>query len=221
MIESAIGFSDEDDEEDIRAYRNLITLHNEAINSCSWEYAGETWMGVDYNKGYELTKYAKQTRREKINEYNKKIRQISRDISEKREKERKERERILREKAQKRRDEYWAKHSEEKLNLENERSTLSNQIADINKKMKSAVSQLDEERTTAIDKKSKKKKELSSLGIFKGKEKKFLQSEIDKNDKELKKINDKIKQIEEPFKSKIKVLNNRLKEINNELNRDR
>jgi len=182
LIELSIGLSDEDDNEDNQAYKNLIILNKEAINSCSWEYAGETWLGVDYKKGYELTNYAKQARRERITEYESKISSIQSKIQRKKEAVRQERqrkidaeiqerERKIREEAKKRKDEYWAKHSEEKQKLEDERNKITRKIIDLQEERDFIISKLRKEKLDLNARIQNSKKELDSLGVFKRKEK--------------------------------------------------
>lgn len=170
LIELSIGLSDEDDEEDIKAYKNLIMLHNEAINSCSWEYAGETWMGVDYKKGYELDNNAKQGRRRLIKEYESKISSIKSKIQRKRDAERQNRERKAKEDVQKRINEYLIAHPEEKQKLEGlegEKNEITRKIIDLQEERELKTLELFNEKTDLNTRIQDCKKDLDSLGVFK------------------------------------------------------
>lgn len=261
LVEKAIGICDDDDEDDIQRYENLIFLHKEAINSCSYDsqYADldEQWKvniyaskpGLHpvprenrvYFKNLSLNENAVASRRRLISQYETKIKEIKAAKAAKEAAEKAERERIAREEAQKRFDEYWVEHADEKVALEAEKNGLNSQISALNTSLNDQVSALIKEISSIpgkaeidnIDARIKKlTEEKSSLGLFKGKEKKALQEQIDQANTEKKaiqnrmdaakkEIESKISSIKSDFQKKISPLQSRINEISNELTKAR
>lgn len=212
LVDKAISICDDDDEDDIQRYENLIFLHKEAINACSWdsEYAdlSEQWRVNIYSKpGFypiprenrvyykkrTLTDAAIASRKQLISQYESKIKAIKAAKAAKEAAEKAEKERIAREEAQKRFDAYWAEHAAEKSNYETELSNLNTQISALKKAMNDEVSVLNNEIAAIPGKQeivnleeriSNWSKEKASLGLFKGKEKKALQEKIDQANSE-------------------------------------
>ncbi len=240
LVEKAINLCDEDDEDDIQRYENLIFLHKAAIDSCSWDYDFTDW-GKSWRKEWMLTDEAKRIRRQQINQYETKIKEIKAAKAAKEAAEKAERERIAREEAQKRFDEYWVEHADEKVALEAEKNGLNSQISALNTSLNDQVSALNKEISNIpgkaeidnIDVRVKKlTEEKSSLGLFKGKEKKALQEQIDQANTEKKtiqhrmdaakkEIESKISSIKSDFQKKISPLQSRINEISNELTKAR
>lgn len=221
LIECAIGLSDNKDEANIQRYENLIFLNEKAINACSyrWEYhdyqnglgpqAVIKYGGVpDVNgsgiwwKNRELTDTAKATRQGQISQYRAKIQAIKNEKEAKAKAEREERERIAKEKAKKRFDEYWAQHADEKIKLEEERKGLNKQLADLQADLNNRIAEVNktiadsasaaQSKIAELDSKIKQwTDEKAALGVFKGKEKKALQGQIDQACAEKKAIQDK------------------------------
>lgn len=261
LIEKAIGICDDDEEEDIPRYENLIFLHKEAINACSYDsqYADldEQWKVNMYSrnpglhpvprenrvyfKRLSLDDTAVATRRKLISQYENKIKEIKAAKAAKEAAEKAERERVAKEEAQKRYDAYWADHTEEKAALEAERNELNSQIsvlttsqndqvAALNKEIadipgKAEINNLKERIKTLSDKRS-------TLGLFKGKEKKAIQEQIDqayaekkcvedRMDAAKKEIESKIASVKADFQKKISPLQNRVNTISNELTKAR
>ena len=247
LLEYAISFCDEDDEADITRYENLIFIHDRAINSCSWNYTYRD--GVkDWRIEWSLTEEAKNVRRKLISEYEAKIVQCKAKVKEKKEREAEERKREQEE----RNEAYWAEHAEEKQKLEAERDSLQVQLQGLQSQMApydEEVSTLKSKREgevpsekakeTVLAEISKLRQEQGKLGIFKGKEKKALQTQINELNKRLSSINEsieterkehqracnlKIREIEEkakPVKDKITATQERIDEIKAELTKNR
>lgn len=207
LLERAISLCDEDDEDDIQRYENLIHLHKQAIDSCSWDYNITDW-GRSWYKEWMLTDEAKNVRRGLIRDYESKIKSIK-DAKEKKEKE----------EAKKRFDEYWAEHADEKAALETERATLEEQIATLRVEISHIPGNTEkeniQERINALN------AEKRSLGLFKGKEKKAVQEKIDAANLELKKIVDKMEDAKKEIEKKIEPLQKRVNEINAEFSKAR
>lgn len=75
LVAKAIDLCDEDAEADITRYENLIFFHEQAINSCSWDYE---FVGSfkSWHKEWSLTDEAKASRRKLIAQYKNKIEEI-------------------------------------------------------------------------------------------------------------------------------------------------
>lgn len=115
--------------------------------------------------------------------------------------------------------EYWAAHPEEKTALETEKASLNNQIAELNNTIDSlpennAVKKI-EDQIAALE------KEKSSLGLFKGKEKKVLQEQIDNLNGSLTTAKTAKENAVAPFQTEIENLRKRIEEIDAELTKYR
>ncbi|MGI6014688.1 MAG: hypothetical protein ACOX7K_10530 [Oscillospiraceae bacterium] len=218
LVEKAIDLCDEDDEDDIQRYENLIFMHKAAIDSCSWDYNFTDW-GKSWHKEWSLTDEAKRKRRTLISQYEAKVREIKASIAAKQAAEKAEKERIAREEAQKRFDAYWAEHAEEKASLETEQKDLNSKIAAFNKEIEAIPGKAEIDN---VDERIKKlTEEKSALGLFKGKEKKALQEQIDQANTEKKGIQDRMDAAKKEIEAKISPLQNRVNTISNELTKAR
>ena len=218
LVEKAIDLCDEDDEDDIQRYENLIFMHNAAIDSCSWDYNFTDW-GKSWHKEWSLTDEAKRARRTLISQYEAKVREIKASIAAKQAAEKAEKKRIAREEAQKRFDAYWAEHAEEKASLETEQKDLNSKIAAFNKEIEAIPGKAEIDN---VDERIKKlTEEKSALGLFKGKEKKALQEQIDQANTEKKGIQDRMDAAKKEIEAKISPLQNRVNTISNELTKAR
>ncbi len=207
LVEKAISLCDEDDEDDIQRYENLIFIHQAAIDSCSWDYNFTDW-GKSWHKEWMLTDEAKNVRRGLIRDYEAKISAI------KNAKEQKDKEA-----AQKRFDDYWVEHAEEKSNLKAERATIEEQISKLRTEISNIPGSAEKENIQArINALAEEK---SSLGLFKGKEKKAVQEKIDAANRELKTVVDRMDSAKQQIENKIAPLAQRIKEIDNELTKAR
>ena len=218
LVEKAINLCDEDDDDDIQRYENLVFLHKSAIDSCSWDYNITDW-GKSWHKEWSLTDEAKNARRKLISQYEAKVNAIKSAKAEKERAGKEEKERIAREEAKKRFDEYWAAHTDEKASLEKEKENLSQQISAFNQDIKQIPG--DGEVKQWHETISHLTSEKSSLGLFKGKEKKAIQEKIDSANVELKKVQDRMAAEEAEIQKKITPLQNRFDAITTELTKER
>lgn len=220
LVEKAIELSDNDEEEDIQRYENLIFLHQQAIKSCSWkEEYNSFWQNWEWKKEYSLTNGAKSLRRQMISDYENKISVIKNKAESIAKKEREEKERIEKEAAEKRYIEYWNAHITEKQSMESERDLLLKQI----KQLKEEINQIPgkEKKQLLQEKISKLNSQKSSLGLFKSKEKKTLQEQIDASSTDLKLVENEMNNAKSEIENQIKPLQTKLSEIENELTKAR
>ena len=251
LLEQAIDLSDADDEGDVQRYKNLIAIHEYLINASSYSYetvhTGYSWVDGSsmyenkYVKSKSLTEEAKRQRRQLISTYQSKIKSIESAAAARKAAEKAAKERAAREAAQARREAYWEKHIEEKNALEAEKKELTAQIDSINTAANDQVSALNKEKNAIpgateisnFDERIKKLTgEKNALGIFKGKEKKAIQVQIDQAEADKrsvqnrmaaakKEIENKISSIRSEAQRKVSSLQSRISTINNELTKER
>lgn len=75
LTQIAIDLSEDDDEEDITRYKNLITYTESAIKSCSYKYSVSSY-GGGYVTDYSLTNEAKEKNIDNIMKYHQKIKEL-------------------------------------------------------------------------------------------------------------------------------------------------
>ena len=266
VIQLAIKFAEDDYKENITRYENLIQLNADAMKYGGWtstysEYAGAVAASMRA-KGFKceavgrkvycmeitLNDSAKAMRRKNDEEYRRKIDECKRLEAKKRAEEQEKQ----RAEKQARIDAYWVEHAEEKKQLEDERDSLQEQLQalqpqttpydnEINalKRKRDDKVPAENEKETVLSEISRLRQEQGKLGIFKGKEKKALQAQIDQLNGRLASINEsieserkeqqqdcnaKIREVEErakPTKEKIVSIQKRINEINIELTKDR
>lgn len=115
---------------------------------------------------------------------------------------------------------YWSEHTEEKAALDQEREALSEKVKNLN----AEIASLPEVKTEAqIEAKIQAlQQEKSALGIFKGKEKKALQEQIDSlTSGDLEKAKASRKAAVSPIQAQIDAANARIAEIGKELTKER
>lgn len=142
-------------------------------------------------------------------------------LSKKLEQEKNRQEKIAEDQISKRREAYWADHTEEKVALEGEKEKLKKQIEIYSTEIDSIPGK---EEQSAIQERIKHlENEIVSLslGLFKGKEKKSLQEKIDAAKEELKTISDRMEAAAAEIQKKIDPLMARVAEIETELTKDR
>ena len=208
LLENTMFLCEEDDENDysrVHRYKNLIDYQKNMIELRSLEYTYKNGMWI---RSLSKDEAPKNICRGKIREYEAKIAAIQ-DAKEKKEKAA----------AQKRMDDYWAEHSDEKNALEAERESLESQISTLRTEISSipgnAEKESIQERINALT------AEMNSLRIFKGKEKKAIQEKIDAATLELKKVVDRMDAATQEIEEQIHPLQERLDEINAELTKAR
>lgn len=207
LLEKAISLCDEDDEADIQCYENLIHLHTEAINSCSWDYNITDW-GKSWHKEYTLTSQAIQIRRNLISHYQAKIVEIKEKKAAKEKAD-----------ADERFEKYWEEHADERTKLEAESKTITQQISGLRAEIRRV--QGTTEKANLEARVNKLETEKKALSLFKGKEKKALQEQIDALRAELAPIAAKVQQAINTINAKITPLSNRQKAIQTELTKPR
>lgn len=224
LLEIAITVSRKwggNDDEDIERYKYLEALQEKAIVSRSYE-----WKYVDLRDKNLLNIYAKKpnlfpvqsenrvyiahkkladvaiaARRKELDKYHAKIKEIN----------------TARE--QKRFDAYWTEHSEEKASLEAEKKDLDSKIAVFKKKIEAIPGKA--EIDNADERIKKLTEEKYALGLFRGKEKKALQEQIDQANTEKKGIQDRMDAAKKEIEAKISPLQNRVNAISYELTKAR
>lgn len=224
LIEKAISLCPNDYKSNIDMYESLITLQNNAIKSCAWDYRYD--YNLSYNKfwyvSWTLTNESIATRKGYIYNYEKKIKEIKKALAKKEEEEREQRIK-----------DYWDSHKEERDALESEKKSLNSQKA----QYIDEISQLQQQKNgvdalvrliqvqKTIEQLTAEKK---SLGLFKLKEKKAIQEKIDAqviNKNNLKgQVAAQQQEIEQkiiPIRAKLNEAIDRLNEIDDELTKNR
>ena len=267
LVEKAIAVSGDDGEDDIQRYENLIFLEKEAIESCSYiseyldfgkEYGSSHVRQVEaiarknglipdssnsrvYGVNLRLNEQAKSIRRSNVSKYENKIKAIKAEKARREAAEKAEKERIAREEAQRRFNEYWAAHAEEKETLQAEQDGLKSEINNLNTKLNDQVAALNKEiaaipggaEIANMDERiNKLTNDKNALGFFKGKEKKAIQEQIDqlasekaairsRMDAAKKELEAKIAAAKADVQKKVAPMQSRITAINNELTKAR
>lgn len=209
LLELAVTLVDEDDESNVQRYENIIFLHQKAIDSQSWDwhYSGGTKY---YTASKSLTDAAKKLRRADIAKYQAKVDAI------KGKKEAEERRQ-----AEERKNAYWAEHADEKAALEAEQAKLIQEMGALNAELKQKL----EETKGPIDAASAEIKAMEAkrdgLGLFKGKEKKALNDQIEAKRMEVKGLLGQREKLLKGLEEQVKTRKARVDEIDRELTRDR
>ncbi len=114
---------------------------------------------------------------------------------------------------------YWKEHAAEKTALEAEKASLQGQISSLEEEIKNIPGSAEKEniqgRINALS------TEKSSLGIFKGKERKAVQEKIDEANSELNRVVEKMEAAKREIKGKIAPLQSRINEIDKEFAKER
>lgn len=186
VFRQAINTSDNDSDEDIVRYKNLIIALEDPIGKHSQKREWNSfWERYDWVNEYSLNDAAVSGRRSEVNKCNQKIKEIEKEIANKKAAEKK-----AAEEAKKARIKaYWEAHADEKAKLDAEKkelsdkkSKLSAEIADLDKQIKAAQPTGNVPSEDESNKVKAQIKELENqragLGIFAGKEKKRIGEEI-------------------------------------------
>lgn len=186
LLRQAIDVSDDDDEEDIVRYKNLIIVLEEPMDAKSYKREWISWKSeYDWVVEYTLADKAKETRRKQVKECKDAIKRIE---DKKKAKEAAEK-KAAEEAKQARIKAYWEAHADEKAKLDAEKkeltdkkSKMSAEIADLDKQIKAAQPTGNVPSEDESNKVKAQIKELENqragLGIFAGKEKKRIGEEI-------------------------------------------
>lgn len=160
ILETAIALDDDDDEEDIQRYENLIFIAEQTVDSHSVSYiAGSAYTNAKWCKEYSFTTEAKASRR----------REIAKWKTEKAE--------CAKKTAEKKIEAYWESHPGERDRIQEEIAALEEEIDGIT----ASVDYVSAKEQVANYESSKKdlEKKISECGLFNGKEKKRLRAELE------------------------------------------
>lgn len=185
VIEVAINFDSDDDEEDVTRYENLLFIAPKIIDAKSVTFvAGGAYSNSKWRTEYTLTETAQGFWRSKISEWKKAKAEAEKSV------------------AKKKAEEYWSSHSSEKESLEEEMKSLKKEIEDIpnSEERKSAAAKV-AEYSKQIEEQEKK---IKDLGLFAGKEKKSIRAEIESLKGQMAPFEKKIKDIDASVEAKKK-----------------
>lgn len=113
IIEAAISIDPNDDEEDLTRYKNLISITEEIRDTYSVTYnPGDLYVSAKWFKEYELTDKAKEARDNQIKNWKSKKEETERRIH------------------QKKVDDYWGAHEEERKDIEERIKSLEKEVSD-------------------------------------------------------------------------------------------
>lgn len=172
--------------------------------------------------GSSLTDSALSTRKNTIAEFNKKA-QNGRELYDN----------VRKAELAKRKEEYWFEHAEEKASLDAEKAGLESELIQLNEQIRTIESEetslSSKNKLNELDSKIDEKRKIqSSLGIFKGKEKKALQAEIDELQKEKDEVykvyqadTQEIKSRTNPLYADVKKVKARITDIESEFAKER
>lgn len=198
-------------------YSNMIFIHKELIGAQSWKRMVKTttngYGAVISRREYwadskNLTQEAINLRRKDIAEYEQKLREIDNQIAAK-----------AKEEARRKIEEYWRAHAEEKRALDAEQAQLEARLDLLNKNLEAIPERAERDRLQ--ERIRMLSGERDALGVFKAREKKALQDQIDALNAELRIVNDRYSTLSADISSGISSAKRRLAEIRNELNKAR
>ena len=133
------------------------------------------------------------------------------------------RDQLIQQNTKRRTEKYWDAHQEEKAALESEKKTLADQVTALQSEVKDIPKNIDGyANMVELQKKVESlTSEKAALGLFKGKEKKAIQEQIDAANKEIAPIQSRINSAVEEVQKRIPPLESRIKEIDTELTKPR
>lgn len=213
------------------AYDSMVKLNKLVLDACSWDYFITDW-GKSYYKKLTLNSSAISFRTTQNCEWASKalrwrLRRREKSIAIEAEK-KAEKKRKAKEEAKKRVDDYWAEHADDKARLESERKDLQQQIAGLNTTQKEQVAALNKEIAAIpgqadidnLDERIKKMTdEKASLGIFKGREKKVLQEQIDQAIADKKAVQDRMDAAKKEIEGRISAVKSEIQKKRSPLQR--
>lgn len=166
IIKAAIALDDDDDEEDIQRYENLIVIGEFVKDSCSIVYvSGGAYSNSTWCRQYSFTDDAKSSRQKDIIEWKNKKREAQKSAS------------------VKRAAKSWEGHEEE-------REKLVKKVAELSQSIEEAKSNAEyqevNKKVSELEKSlSKLQSSLNACGLFAGKDKKQLKEQINAAQNEL------------------------------------
>ena len=196
---------------------NLVTIGETARDSCSWKFNVNSFTYDHYVKEYSFLDSAKQARTAKINECKDKHKKFC-DINQQvtldtlRGNRAQEEEELARIK-------YWEDHTDEKERLNKEKESLSSQIQRLFTEMGNLaiISDIKNQKSKITELNIR----LSTLGLFKGKEKNEIRVQILSEKDKLNKLEAQREQNENEINNKIADCQKRISEIESELSKSR
>lgn len=196
--------------------KNYINIARTTRDSCSY-----TYQNGSYVVEYTFTDQAKTNRTNEIDRWQKKLNKHgsgTRNSNCKRAKES-----LAKSRGDEERQlaiaQYWEAHSAEKAALESEKADLDAKLEKLQSERDSNSDRIEVERLEKeID---STKSQMNSLGLFKGKEKKALQSKIDELSSSKSNYSSKWREVEKRIDSDRREANKRIREINEEFTKDR
>ena len=196
---------------------NLVFVGETVRDSCSWKFNVNSWNSDKYDKDFSFTSEAKAARTKNINGWKEKKENFTSGRID-RVKNALQSGRVDEEEARGR-AKYWEEHSDEKAALEKETAELQTKTADLKAQLKALPisKKLDETRDN-IDSLEKQK---ASLGLFKGKEKKAIQEQIDQLVALIEQQKKEETTAKKPINDDIKANEARIDEIKKELTKSR
>ena len=198
VIEAAISIDDNDDDEDITRYDNLLFVAEKVRDSCSIAYVpGDQYTKAKWVREYSFTDSAIAARNEKIAEWEKSKEETMRKIH------------------QQSVDESWDAHEEEKTQIEKRIQDIEAEIVSIGEREDYVAAKKNLEKLN--NRISDKNNELEQLGTFKLSAKKEIKNQIDALDSEKQQILDQIEQTEILIKAKRVVLSDLREKLDNPL----
>ena len=213
VLKAAIQIEDSTSDK-IQWYKNLITV-SEAVCDCqSWEKEFTSY-GSYWKKSQSLTAQAKAEHQASIKSYNAEIRKLEAQLQTEKEKQKRDAE----EKRINIIKKYWEEHPNEKAKLDDESRKLEQQISALYDEISNIPGKTEE--TNIQERIRMLKADKDALSIFKAKEKKAIQEQIDVATAELNTITARINTAVDSIKIKIDPLEKRQFEITSELTKDR
>ena len=196
---------------------NLITIAETARDSCSWKFDVNSLTSDHYVQEYYFTKEGKDIWTKDINDW--KEQKGSFDSAAKEKVLNSIRGGRIKEEEDAARRLYWDEHSTEKEKLEAENTSLDQKKVSLSASLNQlpVLSEIKETQERIAD----LEKNLSGLGLFKGKEKKELRAKIAEQKEKLHVLNKKKEDDEAPIHTQIEEAEARQKEITEEFTKSR
>lgn len=196
---------------------NLVTIGEAARDSCSWKFNVNSWNSDHYDREYSFTDEAKKIRTKNIDGWRSKKSQFQSGAVDK----------LLREvrggrdelEEARGREKYWEEHADLKASLEAEKNQLQSQIKSLRKQLDNLP--ISEQISATRNKINVTQQRKDSLGLFKGKEKKTLQAEIDQLNVLLEQQKKEEQDAIKPLEDQIAANEKRIKEIEREFTKSR
>lgn len=196
---------------------NAVLIGEAARDSCSWKFDVNSWTADHYVKEYCFTESAKESRTKDIDEW-KTLDAVSILENHKEALEALFGDRI-REGEILARAEYWKEHAEEKAALDREKEYLEGQSQQISEQLQTlpVLSEIEQQKANLDG----LKQTLAGLGLFKIKEKKALQSQINAEETRLNELKERQKREETTLREEFDRHQKRIAEITEELTKSR